>query len=215
MGVIYILENPSFPKYVKIGYADSLEERLVQLNSSAAVPFAFRAYAVYEVSERLSDKRVHALIDQLNPDLRAVEIVNGKTRTKEFFEMSASDAYKILETIAVISGTKDKLKKFSLSEDDKKAEKACRDSRRPPFTFSYVGIPVGAELIFDQKPDQKAVVVDDRHIRVRDNIITSLSGEAEYLLGKHSLPGPMFWSYKGRVLSDMRDEADRNNGLDI
>lgn len=27
-GVIYVLTNPSFPDYVKIGYADNLENRL-------------------------------------------------------------------------------------------------------------------------------------------------------------------------------------------
>lgn len=27
-GVIYILTNPSFPDYVKIGYADNMENRL-------------------------------------------------------------------------------------------------------------------------------------------------------------------------------------------
>ena len=27
-GVIYILTNPSFPEYVKIGYADDVERRL-------------------------------------------------------------------------------------------------------------------------------------------------------------------------------------------
>ena len=30
-GVIYILTNPSFPEYVKIGYADNLEKRMEQL----------------------------------------------------------------------------------------------------------------------------------------------------------------------------------------
>lgn len=44
-GVIYILTNPSFPQYVKIGYADDLQKRLRQLNRSAALPYAFRAYA--------------------------------------------------------------------------------------------------------------------------------------------------------------------------
>ena len=49
-GVIYIFTNPSFPEYVKIGYADDAKERLKTLNSSSAVPFAFRAYATYEVA---------------------------------------------------------------------------------------------------------------------------------------------------------------------
>ena len=44
-GVIYIPTNPSFPQYVKIGYADDLQKRLRQLNRSAALPYAFRAYA--------------------------------------------------------------------------------------------------------------------------------------------------------------------------
>ena len=29
-GVIYILTNPSFPEYVKIGYADNIDKRLSQ-----------------------------------------------------------------------------------------------------------------------------------------------------------------------------------------
>lgn len=29
-GVIYILTNPSFPEYVKIGYADDIDKRLKQ-----------------------------------------------------------------------------------------------------------------------------------------------------------------------------------------
>lgn len=31
-GVIYILTTPSFPEYVKIGYADDIDKRLQQLN---------------------------------------------------------------------------------------------------------------------------------------------------------------------------------------
>ena len=44
-GVIYILTNPSFPDYVKIGYADDIDKRLKQLNRSECIPFAFRVYA--------------------------------------------------------------------------------------------------------------------------------------------------------------------------
>ena len=36
-GAIYILTNPSFPDYVKIGYSKNVEERINRLNNSAAV----------------------------------------------------------------------------------------------------------------------------------------------------------------------------------
>ena len=53
IGYIYILTNPSFPQYVKIGYADDVEKRLAQLNRSECIPFAFRIYATYEVQSLL------------------------------------------------------------------------------------------------------------------------------------------------------------------
>ncbi len=109
-GVIYVLTNPSFPEYVKIGYATDLEKRLKQLNNSECLPFAFRVYCTYQVEGKMKDKDVHSLIDKLNPDLRAIETFDGKKRVREFYAMSADDAYEILESIARISGTEDKLK---------------------------------------------------------------------------------------------------------
>lgn len=125
-GVIYILSNPSFPEYVKIGYADDLQKRLKELNRSECIPFAFRVYAVYEVAERLQDKAIHAMIDNLNPNLRAIDTFDGKKRTKEFFAMTVDDAFNILQTIANISGTADKLHKLTPEgktiEEEKMAE---------------------------------------------------------------------------------------------
>ena len=114
-GVIYVLTNPSFPEYVKIGYADDLQKRLKQLNRSECLPFAFRAYCTYEVEGRLKDQEVHALIDRLNPDLRAIETFDGKPRVREFYAMSPEDAFGILSSIAAISGTSDRLKKVDPS----------------------------------------------------------------------------------------------------
>ena len=112
-GVIYILTNPSFPEYVKIGYADDLNKRLKELNRSECIPYAFRVYAVYEVNERLKDIAIHNMIDNINPTLRAIETFDGKKRKKEFYAMTADDAYAILETIATISGTSDRLHKLT------------------------------------------------------------------------------------------------------
>lgn len=214
-GVIYILTNPSFPEYVKIGYAKDIEQRLLQLNRSETIPFAFRVYATYDVVAPLSDLILHDLIDGLNPDLRAIETFNGKKRTREFYEMTPEYAYNILSSIAKLSGTESRLKRIKPEghevEDIKIAEEAEKAYRRGPFTFSSVGINPGEIISFVPDLSITATVVDDKHIRIGETV-TSLSGAAKSILHKNALQGPKYWSYNGRILDDIRTEKE-NGGF--
>lgn len=215
-GVIYILTNPSFPEYVKIGYATSIEQRLKQLNRSETIPFAFRVYATYETSKALTDKKLHELIDNLNPELRAIETFDGKQRTKEFYNMKPEQAYQILECIATISGTKDKLKRMKPEGheilDEEIAEENRKASRRPPFKFSMVGLKPGDEIIY-KDGEIKATVVDDSKILFHGETV-SLSRAVSLIYGdvewEHSYCGPEYWYYKGRKLSELRSEEENN-----
>ena len=214
-GVIYILTNPSFPEYVKIGYANNLAARLKQLNKSETIPFAFRAYATYDVDHRLTDKELHNLIDSLNPDLRSVETFNGKTRSKEFFAMSPEDAYAILEAIAKISGTTNRLHRVTPTGDEVKdievANEVKKEARRGPFRFSMVGIPVGAKVHFVDDPSIVAEVVDDRRIKYKDEV-TSLSRLAQVLKGfEHPVQGTLWFAYEDKVLNDLRNELESHS----
>ena len=214
-GVIYILTNPSFPEYVKIGYAKDIEQRLLQLNRSETIPFAFRVYATYDVVTPLSDLILHDLIDGLNPDLIAIETFNGKKRTREFYEMTPEYAYNILSSIAKLSGTESRLKRIKPEghevEDIKMAEEAEKAYRRGPFTFSSVGINPGEIISFVPDLSITATVVDDKHIRIGETV-TSLSGAAKSILHKNALQGPKYWSYNGRILDDIRTEKE-NGGF--
>jgi hypothetical protein len=212
-GCIYILTNPSFPEYVKIGYASDLEKRLRQLNRSETVPFAFRVHAIYEVSQPLTDMELHKLIDSLNPDLRSIETFDGKKRVKEFYAMSKEDAYNILECIAKISGTTDCLKKMKPEgheiEDEETAEEIKEIARRGPFRFGECGIPEGAEITFVDDPNIKAKVLDDRHIEYQGET-TSVSALAKRLKGfNHQVQGTLWFKYKGEVLADIRNRLGK------
>ena len=77
-GVIYILTNPSFPEYVKIGYADDIDRRLAELNRTECTPFAFRVYATYAVQTRLTDMKIHEMIDRINPGLRSIDNIKER-----------------------------------------------------------------------------------------------------------------------------------------
>ena len=126
-GCIYILTNPSFPKFVKIGYADDVYQRLNQLNRSECVPYAFRLYAYYEVASRLTDIKLHAMIDRLNPNLRAIEDFNGKKRVREFYAMEAEEAYSILETIAELNGMQENLHLVKPTKEEVNAEEEAAE----------------------------------------------------------------------------------------
>lgn len=107
-GLIYILTNKCFhkPDCIKIGYTekDKLQDRIRQL-SNTSVYEPFEVYATYEVPRikgKMPDKRLHNMIQILNPSLRFNE-------GREFFEMYPWDAYEMLKSIAEIHGREDKL----------------------------------------------------------------------------------------------------------
>lgn len=214
MGYIYILTNPSFPQYVKIGYATDVKQRLDELNRSSAVPFAFRVYATYEVDSALSDKKLHSILDKLNPELRSMEEIDGKKRVREFYAMAPEDAYSILEAIAEINGFKHRLKKLKATAAEQKDEAMAQEiseahqERMAPFTFSMCNIAVGEEIEFWRSTNEPSgimcTVFDDKHVEY-DGQRWSLTALAKYLLGINgALAGPKYFKYKGEWLYDIR-----------
>ena len=218
-GVIYILTNPSFPDYIKIGYADDINSRLKQLNNSECTPYAFRVYATYEVPTRLSDLKIHAIIDKLNPSLRAIETVQGKGRIREFYAMSPEDAYSILSAIAEIHGCEDKLKRIPPNEEEIAEEETAEDiaeeksGRLPPFAFSLCHIPFGATIEYCCRGDEKSgltcTVVDDHTVEYLGKK-WSLSGLATMLTqSKWGVAGPRYFKYNGEWLNVIRKKNSK------
>ena len=190
-GYIYIMTNPALHDMVKIGYATNVETRRKQL-STTALPYEYEVYATYETSGNLEDKKLHKLIDNLNSDLRV-------SKNREFFVMSPEDAYELLESIAIISGTKDKLKKIKIASDKK------QPVRKPPVNLAKCGIPIGAELFFVDDPTVVATVVSDRKVQYKDEI-TSLSAISTGIKG-HATAGPSYFTYNGKLVADIARET--------
>ena len=129
VGKIYVLTNPSFPDYVKIGYSKNVEERINKLNNSEAVPFGFRLYATYDVETQSADKVLHKIIDKLNADLRSIDNINDKVRVREFYLISQEDAYELLEDISIISGTKERLHLYKPTKEEVIEEETAEHNR--------------------------------------------------------------------------------------
>lgn len=131
-GYIYIMTNPSFSQFVKIGWAADVEQRKRDLDASSAVPYSFKIYAtlsVDDIGNTRSDVFVHNLIGMLRPELRSVEKNDaGKiVRQREFFQMEAEEAYELLEQIAGLNHGE--LKRYGETKKDREETEDAEASR--------------------------------------------------------------------------------------
>ena len=224
-GYIYILTNPSFRDWVKIGYADNVEERVKQLNSSECTPFAFRVYATYEVNSRLLDKKMHIIIDKLNRNLRSIDEYNGQRRVREFFAISPEDAFAIFEAMAEINNCPERLKKWELSTESIKEEELAetvaeemenkRRARSSNWNFDCWQIPVGAELVNVDNPQIRCMVVDSKNIEDNGEVM-SMTRLAKIVSGKETTShGPGYisqhFSYNGKIIKDIENDIKKPN----
>lgn len=208
--MIYILTNPSFKEYVKIGYAKDMTQRLAQLNRSECLPFAFHVYATYEVPCKLSDLKVHDIIDCLAPNLRAIETFNGKIKKREFYAMPPEQAFSILQAMAQIHDCEDKLKKWVLTDIEKQEILTAENNRRrlAPFCFSMCNIKPGEKVTFQREGNEhdglEVDVLDDKHV-LYNNKPWSLSALAtEFIQSKWGLQGTLYFYYNNERLDQLR-----------
>lgn len=220
-GVIYILTNPSFPDYVKIGYADDVERRLRELNRSECIPFSFRLYAYYKVPRRLTDMKLHQMIDKLNPNLRSIEEFDGKTRKREFYNMSPADAYSILETIAQLSGSEDKLVLKEPSPKEVKDEQEAEEIRtkravlpKLDWMIKQGRISVGDKICVISHPSEVATIIDGKHVEYKGETM-SMNAFGCKVTGWTAIQSYALMKRVGenKTLSELREEKMKELGL--
>lgn len=196
------MTNPALLNMVKIGFATDVEERRKQL-STTALPYEYEIYATYETSGKLEDKKLHRMIDQLNPDLRV-------SVSREFYIMSPEDAFNLFESIAFISNTFDKLKRFTNIESSN--DEDCNSNqkiKKPQINFSKCNIPIGAELICIKNPEIRVTVADERKVNYNGELI-SLSTLMKSLFGIWC-QGTHYFTYNGRLITDIASETQWKN----
>lgn len=208
-GLVYILVNPSMPDWVKIGFTDNedISKRLRELNNSTAVPLSFRVYATLCVENpKEIEQHVHALFDLIDDSLHSIEETKeGKKRVREFFQVSPSKAYSVLERVAILNNNLSNLKRIMPSEEDQKEDAIAQKTRRTKITFKNLNIPVGAELIYIYDKTKKCIVKDNKRTVEYDGKETSLSALAQKLSNsKYKLQGTSYWEYEGETLLERR-----------
>lgn len=203
---IYIMTDSDVPAgNAVIGYTDDIDARL-QLVNGPAVVGTYIVYATYKVPVKLQYDHVQMLLDALFPN---------KRKGRELFDLTAEEAYAVLEAAAAISGTADNLtrgvqkvgtvpapEQLTLSEPTEK-----KVPQKPWFNFRDCGIPVGAELVYTLDSRIRVTVAD--YTADEKNInkvwykgkLYNLSPLVKELKGCPTNPsGTRFFTYNGELL---------------
>lgn len=220
-GIVYILTNPSLDGWVKIGMStrNNIDERLADLNSPANIPLSYRAYAVYEVENpKEVEKHIHNLFDIIDESLHARETLSsGRIREREFFRISPERAFAVFRIVSLLRKDESSLKLITPNAEQIEEEQiAEQTSRRPPFKFSMINMPVGTELHFIHDDSCICITKDlNNKIEFEENEY-SLSALATKLLvdkcgrsGDYTVQGPKYFTHQGQTLSDLRKIQER------
>ena len=195
-GFIYVLTNPTIPDLVKIGRTTNLEERVRSLSSDSGVPVPFEVYYSCEVSDpHKVEKHLH--------DGFGDHRVNPK---REFFRINPERVVSILKLVEI----RDVTPPNDLVEDEEERTSLNRErSRRSPFTFSSVDIPIGSVLHFVRDEKITVKVIDDKNVEYEGEV-TSLSKLSldiltqQYGWNSTTITGPRYWIYENETLSERR-----------
>ena len=192
MGIVYILSNPAFDNYVKIGRTIDIEQRMKQLDNTS-VPLPFRCVFAVEVDD---DVAVERLVHQAFADVRV-------RTTREFFEI---DAQRVIAALKLTKG-RDVTPKKDIAEDEESIvalERAI--TKRKSYSFSDAHVNVGDVLSYTKDESITAIVVADKKIEFEDQVI-SLSKAALILLHREGYNwkqanGWAYWMKDGETLGE-------------
>ena len=198
-GIIYILTNPIMPGIIKIGKTtqEDVKLRMAQLYSTG-VPLPFECEYAAKVNN--IDEVERALHTAFGPDR-----VNPK---REFFEIEANQAITIIKLLELENVSPLVEQEADIIDESEIDAGKAYAQKRPKMNFIEMGIPVGAELVFNNN-GEIATVVSEKTVRFRDDE-TSLTNATRLALGEgyayHVAPGP-YWRFNGRKLRDIYNET--------
>lgn len=199
MSIIYILTNPAFEGYVKIGKTTNLKQRLRSLDNTS-IPLPFRcAYAARVTNVDAAEKLLHdAFGDRRVRDNR------------EFFEI---DPMRVISALK-LAGGEEVTPADDIAEDEGGIEAANRvTAQQSDFYFVNVNVPVGSILTFSEDEAVTAIVRDRKKVEFEGELKT-LSAAAVIVLNRRgrnwkTANGLQYWVYDGETIHERRARMER------
>ena len=193
MGIVYVLTNPAFENYVKIGKTINLEQRLRSLDNTS-VPLPFRCVFAVEVED---ENEVERLLPQAFAD-------NRTRTTREFFEV---DAHRVIAAMKLTRG-RDVTPKDDIAEDEEGIRAIEKAARKPRKIYSLFDakLKIGDVLRYANNENITAEVVGEKKV-LFEGVETSLSASALMLLQRdgykwRTVNGWNFWMFENETVAE-------------
>ena len=198
--VVYVLDNPAMPGYVKIGRTTDLSHRMRSLFDTS-VPVPFNCFYAARVENA---DRVETQLFEIFGDKRAHP-------KREFFEVEPHRVAAAIKLVAIEDVTASGATDGSANKEDT-ASLARAITRAEKYNFEMLNIPVGSELQSVKDPSIVCKVVSQRPPKVDfKGVEMSLSKAAQEVMNSsYGLQGPLYWEYEGETLQERRTRIENS-----
>lgn len=203
-GIVYILTNQAMPGYVKIGKTTtSVEQRILELSRSSAIPIPFECYYAAEVAD-------------VNQVERAFHDAFGDHRInprREFFNIQPERIVAVLKLLTLKDVTPSQDAGVENREDAVALDVARK--KRAAFNFQMASIPPGATLEFIRNESITCTVAADQKHVIFEGEEMSISAATQKALGiTRPIQGPVYWLYNGEILDERRTRLEEGGMVD-
>ena len=193
--IVYVLTNPCFPDWIKIGRCKDLKKRVASLSNNTAVPLPFDVFYACTVYD---SKKVESKLF----DIFAPHRISAK---REFFSCDPEQVVKVLDLV--------KIEDIELLSKDHDEEEALVSAKlilgESKFLFSEAGIPLGSEIYMTREPNLVATVMD-QHTVSYEGKKWDFTELTKHLLASRfdqkslKISAPRYWSQDGEMLVSLR-----------
>ena len=197
-GIVYVLENPAMPGYIKLGRTDNLIQRMQSLFDTS-VPVPFTCYYAARVED---PARVERSLFEVFGDKRSHP-------RREFFTVDPHRAAAVIKLVEVEDVTNQgQIDTSTGNEDTVSVDRATARAER--LNFEMLDIQAGEILESVKGPEITCRVVNQKPARVEyEGEIVSLSAAAQKALNSNwRLQGSQYWMYGGRTLQEIREQIE-------
>lgn len=196
MSIVYVLANPSFPDFVKIGRCKDIDQRLASLSSNTALPLPFECVFACNVDDsKTVEKTLHRTFREYRVNPR-----------REFFRMSPEPVIELLQLLSKGEVEPSNNKLASPSSDEKFLEDLYSE-----FTFDQASVPLGSKIVFARLDSITCFVTGRNGVEFEgtQHSLTEATRVALARVGKDpkiKLSPARYWLFEGEVLAHRKHQ---------